>query len=671
MALGGRCSCPTVVAMTAGGPADPATVGRYRLIQRLGEGGMGIVHLALDPQGRAVALKLLRAHVAADPDARRRMEREVRTLRQVRHPRVAEVLDAELAGPMPYLVTRFVPGKTLDQLVREQGPLGAEHAVRLGRALADALSAIHAAGIVHRDLKPANVMVVDGEPVIIDFGIAHFADESRITVAGLVMGTPGYLSPEVVEGQRVTHATDWWGWGSTVAYAASGRPPFGNGPTEAVLDRVRRGRADLDEVREPLRSVLASALVVDPSRRAAPARILAWLGAGPAAAPGTGGAVGPDGTGAAGTTVVSGFGVPGAEVGPGAWADRSAVGPPVAGPDDRTVRYPPPGARPTPTVRGSAPVPPTVQYTPEPPDPVRPHPGPVEAPAPLPRPPAAQSPRARPPTAQIPATAHPAAVPPGTHPGTAGPAGYPGGRPGPTPQPGHPGGHPAGIAGPPVGPYPGPGASPAPVPPGAQPDWGPPADLPPPRPTGTILLGGTALAGVAAVAPGGALVLLLFAMVMGRTVDRSATSLWRRRQLAGPRAGDVPVAVVSLPWQLVQSVFASLLALVLPVLVAISVAFIAGTAVVQDGSPSPASPLPLALAGFAAAVTGWWGPGGASFRRGSRSAAQLAIRGSVSRLVVWSFLGLVVLSAVLVALQGEPVDWAPFPSPRAALTSGS
>src|ERR671932_351768 len=253
--------------LRAGLPREPATIGPYRAIQRVAKGGMGVVHLALDPQGRAVALKVLRDHVCADPEARARLRREVETLRRVRTPHVAEVLAADLEGDRPYLATRFVPGRTLEERVRAEGPLGTADVARIGLVLAEALQAIHWAGVVHRDVKPANVMLLDGRPVLIDFGIAHLADESRITRAGLVMGTQGYLSPEVVSGWPVTPATDWWGGGSTLAFAASGRAPFGSGPVEVVLDRVRQGRPDLAGVEPRLAAVIEAALAPDPGRR--------------------------------------------------------------------------------------------------------------------------------------------------------------------------------------------------------------------------------------------------------------------------------------------------------------------------------------------------------------------------------------------------------------------
>ena len=241
-------------------PVPAQWIGPYRLVEKLGEGGMGVVHLALDQSGRAVAIKVLREHIAHDSEARSRLAREVQTLARVQDARVAAVLDADTEGPRPYIVTRYVPGPPLDRVVADNGPLQGESLLRLGRGLSQALQAIHRAGVIHRDLKPANVLLLDGDPVVIDFGIAHVADDIRLTMTGLVMGTPGYLSPEVVEGAPVTEATDWWGWAATLAFAASGAPPFGRGPMDVVLDRVRRGQADLSGVDPLLAPLLQAAL---------------------------------------------------------------------------------------------------------------------------------------------------------------------------------------------------------------------------------------------------------------------------------------------------------------------------------------------------------------------------------------------------------------------------
>ncbi|WP_288798606.1 serine/threonine-protein kinase, partial [uncultured Arsenicicoccus sp.] len=244
----------------AGLPAAYDTLGPYRLAGLLGEGGMGVVYLGLDRAGRAVAIKALRPHIAGDPDARARLAREVATLERVQHPRVAAVLDADPEGERPYIVTRYAPGPPLDDYVTTHGPFRGEALLRLARGLHDALGAIHAAGVVHRDLKPGNVLVVDDDPVVIDFGIAHVADDVRLTSTGLVMGTPGYLSPEVLSGAPVTEATDWWGWASTLAYAATGAPPFGRGRVDVILDRVRSGQHDLTGVDARMRPLLAAAL---------------------------------------------------------------------------------------------------------------------------------------------------------------------------------------------------------------------------------------------------------------------------------------------------------------------------------------------------------------------------------------------------------------------------
>lgn len=242
-------------------------IGPYRLIGKVGEGGMGVVYKALDPRDQIVAVKVLRAHIAYDAGARERLRREVSTLSMARSNRIGWVLDADVDGDRPFLVTRYVNGPPLDAVVDEIGPLAPGPLALLGRGVAEALRDIHGAGIVHRDLKPGNVLMDGDDPVLIDFGIAHVADESRLTSTGLVMGTPGYLSPEIVEGGDVTEATDWWGWAATLAFAASGVPPFGRGPMHAVLDRVTAGRADLRGVDPRLRPLLAAALSPDPTQR--------------------------------------------------------------------------------------------------------------------------------------------------------------------------------------------------------------------------------------------------------------------------------------------------------------------------------------------------------------------------------------------------------------------
>ncbi len=256
---------------------DPTVVGPHRLLGRLGQGGMGTVFLGVSPDERAVAVKVLRDGVA-DPDARRRFRHELDALRRVRGPHLVEVLDADVDAETPYLVTRFVPGQRLDELVAERGPLEGEALHQVARGVADALATLHRAGVVHRDLTPGNVLVLDGSPQVIDLGLASAADVTALTRSGLVVGTPGYLAPEQVTGRGVTAAADVHAWGATVVLAATGRPPFGTGRPEAVLYRIVHDDPDLDGVPHELLPLVEGALERDPARRPTSAELLARLG---------------------------------------------------------------------------------------------------------------------------------------------------------------------------------------------------------------------------------------------------------------------------------------------------------------------------------------------------------------------------------------------------------
>ena len=247
--------------------ALPRKIGPYRVLEKIGEGGMGVVYLARDAANRGVAVKVLGPAVAGDPAARLRLAREVETMRRISNPHVAAVLDADLNGPSPYVVTRYVPGQTLEAAVREHGPLRGPALQRLASGLAEALAAIHAAGVVHRDLKPGNVMLDGGQPVVIDFGIAHLQDSTRLTKTGLVMGTPGYLSPEIIEGKEASGASDVHSWGTTMAYAATGRQPYGTGDFQTVFYRVLAGRPELAGVPSALLPLVTAALATDPLAR--------------------------------------------------------------------------------------------------------------------------------------------------------------------------------------------------------------------------------------------------------------------------------------------------------------------------------------------------------------------------------------------------------------------
>jgi predicted Ser/Thr protein kinase len=273
----------------------PRKIGPYRLLEKIGEGGMGVVYLARDTEGRPVAVKVLGPAVTGDPNARRRLFREVETMRRIRSRYVAEILDADVGAESPYIVTRYVPGRTLDDIVRTDGPLRGPSVERLAGGLAEALTAIHAAGVVHRDLKPGNVMMVDGQPVVIDFGIAHIADATRLTQTGMVMGTPGYLAPEVIEGKASSGASDVHSWGATVAFAATGHQPYGSGTFQTIFYRVLNGKPDLTGVPGPLLPLVAAALATDPETRP-PARWLAGQCAGSSLASGQAAGPGPNGT---------------------------------------------------------------------------------------------------------------------------------------------------------------------------------------------------------------------------------------------------------------------------------------------------------------------------------------------------------------------------------------
>ncbi|MBF8189961.1 serine/threonine protein kinase [Nonomuraea sp. K274] len=242
-------------------------LGPYRVVRKIGEGGMGVVHLGVDGEGREVAIKVLHPHVAADLKARDRLVREVETMRRVRSPNVAEVIDAELAGEQPYVVTRFAPGRTLEDTVLADGALGPREVVKLAQGLCQALVAVHAAGVIHRDLKPSNVMLVDGEALVIDFGIAHLVDAVRLTRSGMFVGTPGYLAPEIIRESQITQAADVHALASTVFFAATGSPPFGTGTFEAVCYNTMEGRAQIDRAPAWLRAWLSRALQVDPAAR--------------------------------------------------------------------------------------------------------------------------------------------------------------------------------------------------------------------------------------------------------------------------------------------------------------------------------------------------------------------------------------------------------------------
>jgi len=246
---------------------DPRVIGEYRLRARLGAGGMGRVYLGLSPAGRAVAIKVVHPDLASDADFLRRFGQEVAAARAVSGIYTAPVVASGLNERPPWLATAFVPGPPLDQVVGENGPLPEQALWPLLAGLVEALQAVHACGVVHRDLKPANVLLATDGPRVIDFGIARAADGTSLTAAGVVFGTPGYMSPEQAEGRGAGPASDVFALGCVVAYAATGTGPFGTGTAAAILYRVVHADPVLDGVPPRLRQVVAACLAKDPAAR--------------------------------------------------------------------------------------------------------------------------------------------------------------------------------------------------------------------------------------------------------------------------------------------------------------------------------------------------------------------------------------------------------------------
>lgn len=264
---------------TSSQPPHPADlmVGGYRLLTKIGEGGMGVVHLAQAPDGNRVALKVLRPHIIGDDEARERLAREVASLRRVTSPRIAEVIDADPWGETPYVATRYVPGLSLHQHIREHGPITGPDLRWFAAGLAEAVIAVHQVGVLHRDIKPSNVLLEGRSPVLIDFGLARLAEDPRLTHTGWLLGTPGYLAPEILYGEDATTASDVHAWAATLVFAATGRPPFGTGPAMAIMDRVRRGEHDLTGVPADLLPLVREGLAADPDDRPTTGAVLAAL----------------------------------------------------------------------------------------------------------------------------------------------------------------------------------------------------------------------------------------------------------------------------------------------------------------------------------------------------------------------------------------------------------
>ncbi|MEU3726120.1 serine/threonine-protein kinase [Streptomyces sp. NPDC031705] len=253
---------------------DPAQIGAHTLLARLGAGGMGQVYLGRSPGGRLVAVKVIREEITGHPEALARFRREAETVRAVRSAYTANLIDASLAAPPFWLATEYVAGPTLAHAVARFGALPAASCRRLFAALAEGLASVHAYGVTHRDLKPQNVILGAQGPQLIDFGIAKGVAETALTQAGTAPGTPGYTAPEVLLRGEVTDAADVFALGATLAYAATGRAPYGTGEPTAVNFRAVHGEIDVAGVEAELAALIRACVVAEPGARPALAEII-------------------------------------------------------------------------------------------------------------------------------------------------------------------------------------------------------------------------------------------------------------------------------------------------------------------------------------------------------------------------------------------------------------
>lgn len=265
-------------------------IGGYTLVSRLGSGAMGSVWRVKDDGGQEYAMKILRDSLVDEGNttmedardhatARERLRREAMALRRIKHPGVCSIVDMELDDAVAFIVTELIEGRNLREDVAANGRYVGDDLERLSRKLIDAVEAVHAAGIVHRDIKPTNVMVAASGPILVDFGIAMGEGENHVTRTGLVMGTPGFIAPEIIDGAESSEATDWWSTASVLAFAATGQPVFGTKPMMAVLEREARGNANLSGLPARTAAAFRSALDPDPDHRCTPKQLLHTIAA--------------------------------------------------------------------------------------------------------------------------------------------------------------------------------------------------------------------------------------------------------------------------------------------------------------------------------------------------------------------------------------------------------
>ncbi|BBC31558.1 hypothetical protein SGFS_028520 [Streptomyces graminofaciens] len=247
---------------------DPAVIGGYALLDRLGSGGMGVVYLGRSASGRLVAVKLVHAQFCEGEEFRSRFRQEIAAARRVSGAFTAPVVDADPEADRPWMATLYVPGPTLSELVRKEGPLDTARVRFLALGLTEALRDIHQAGVVHRDLKPANVLIAEDGPRVIDFGISRAGDNQALTMTGRVIGTPPFMSPEQLRSPRdVTAASDVFSLGSLLVFAASGNSPFEAESPYMAGYQVMYEKPELDSVPQPLRAVAERCLDKDPAAR--------------------------------------------------------------------------------------------------------------------------------------------------------------------------------------------------------------------------------------------------------------------------------------------------------------------------------------------------------------------------------------------------------------------
>jgi eukaryotic-like serine/threonine-protein kinase len=261
-------------------PGDPRIVGPYRLRRVLGAGGLGRVFLGASDDGQLAAVKVIHPGLIADPAFRARFQREIEVARAVSGPFTAPVIDADLDGPMPWVATAYVAGPSLEEAVTEEGPMLPPEVLELAAGLAEGLAAIHAAGVVHRDLKPLNILLAQDGPRLIDFGVSRASGVTALTGTELMIGSPGFMSPEQAEGLPVGPPSDIFSLGAVLAFAATGEGPFGPGSTVALIYRVIHRPADLSHVPSEVRGLVERCLVKDPALRPTARDLLAATGAG-------------------------------------------------------------------------------------------------------------------------------------------------------------------------------------------------------------------------------------------------------------------------------------------------------------------------------------------------------------------------------------------------------